>query len=101
MVPTDGTVGDVNVTKSLEPSLDEQATAALRKWTFKPGTLNGEAVPVQIEVEMSFSVRARRAAKQQVVRTDCYGRARVGSARRSSSRSTTAPSDVSLSTSSE
>ena len=56
VVLTDGTVGDVRVTKSLHPELDEAAMRTLRQWIFKPGTKDGVAVPVQIEVEMTFTL---------------------------------------------
>ena len=60
VVLTDGTVGDVRVTKPLHPELDEAAMRTLRQWVFKPGTKDGVAVPVQIEVEMtSRSARGR------------------------------------------
>lgn len=60
VVLTDGTVGDVRVTKLLHPDLEEEAVRSLRQWTFKPGTKDGVAVPVQIEVEMAFTLRSGR-----------------------------------------
>ena len=57
IVLADGTVGQVRVTKGLDPSLDAEATKALKQWKFKPGTRDGKAVPVQTTVEMSFEVR--------------------------------------------
>jgi TonB family protein len=57
VVLTDGTVGDVRVKERLHPELDEEAMRSLRQWTFKPGTKDGAAVPVQIEVEMTFTLR--------------------------------------------
>ena len=56
VVLTDGTVGDIRVTKRLHPDLDEEAIRTLRQWVFKPGTKDGVAVPVQIEVEMTFTL---------------------------------------------
>jgi protein TonB len=59
VVQTDGTVGDVRIMKSLDPSpngLDEEAVSCLKKWTFTPGKKDGADVPVVIEVEMSFSM---------------------------------------------
>lgn len=56
----DGTVADIKVVKSLHPDLDEAAVKALRKWTFKPGTKDGQAVAVRIEVEMTFTLRNPR-----------------------------------------
>ncbi|MEP6916172.1 MAG: energy transducer TonB [Acidobacteriota bacterium] len=57
VVLPDGTVGDVKVTQLLDPGLDREAVAALRKWTFNPGTLSGRPVPVQVMVEMSFTLK--------------------------------------------
>jgi len=57
VVLPDGGVGDIRVTQSLEPSLDAAAVRALRKWRFEPGTKDGKAVPVQVSIEMTFTVR--------------------------------------------
>jgi TonB family protein len=57
VVATDGTVGDVTVTKALHPVLDQQAVIAAKKWRFKPGMKDGKPVPVRVELEMSFTVR--------------------------------------------
>jgi protein TonB len=50
VVKTDGTVGDVTVTKSLdaEYGLDQAAVDAARLWKFTPGTKGGKAVPVEV-----------------------------------------------------
>ena len=37
--------------------LDRQATRALERWRFAPGTHRGQAVPVQVTVEMFFTLR--------------------------------------------
>ena len=52
-----GKVGDVKVTKPLDPALDAEAVRALRQWTFDPGTRNGQPVPVQVMVQMSFTLK--------------------------------------------
>jgi TonB family protein len=56
VVLTDGTIGDVRVTRSLDPDLDQSAMATLRQWRFSPGTVVNKPVPVLVEVEMSFSI---------------------------------------------
>ena len=56
VVLPDGTVGDVRIVERLYSELDEEAVRALRQWTFKPGTKNGVAVPVRVEVEMTFTL---------------------------------------------
>jgi TonB family protein len=57
VVLPDGTVGDVRILKRFHPDQDEEAVRALRQWRFKPGTKDGIAVPVRVEVEMAFTLR--------------------------------------------
>ena len=57
VVETDGSVGDVTVTKSLDEELDQQAVRALRQWRFEPGKKDGKRVRVQIALEMTFTLR--------------------------------------------
>jgi protein TonB len=59
VVRPDGSVGDVQVIRSLDPTfgLDQQAMAAARKWRFAPGTRLGEPVPVLITIELTFTLR--------------------------------------------
>jgi periplasmic protein TonB len=59
VVRPDGSVGDVHVVRSLDPTfgLDQQAMAAARKWRFAPGTRLGEPVPVLITIELTFTLR--------------------------------------------
>ena len=56
VVRTDGTVGDITVTRSLdsEYGLDKQAIAALSQWRFEAGLKDERPVPVRITVEMQF-----------------------------------------------
>jgi TonB family protein len=59
VVRPDGSVSDVEVLRSLDRTfgLDEEAVKAARQWRFRPGTLRGEAVPVRVVIEMSFTLR--------------------------------------------
>jgi protein TonB len=59
VVLKDGTVGDVNVTKSLDSvyGLDEEAVKALKQWVFEPGQKDGKPVPVRVNVEMTFNLK--------------------------------------------
>jgi protein TonB len=59
VVLTDGTVGEVRVVRSLdkEHGLDDQAVKTVKKWRFTPGKRNGIAVPVVVEIQMSFTLR--------------------------------------------
>jgi TonB family protein len=57
VVLDNGKVGDVRVSKSLDRELDAEAIRTLRQWRFTPGERDGRPVPVQISVEMNFSLR--------------------------------------------
>jgi TonB family protein len=59
VVQTDGTVGDVKVTGSLdrEFGLDDAAVNAIKQWEFTPGTKEGRPVPVRVDVEMNFHLK--------------------------------------------
>jgi protein TonB len=59
VVQTDGTVGEVRVIRSLDKKfgVDEEAVKTLKRWRFTPGKKDGVAVPVLIEVEMTFVMR--------------------------------------------
>jgi periplasmic protein TonB len=59
VVKPDGSVGDVQVVRSLDPTfgLDQQAVAAARRWRFFPGTRLGEPVSVLITIELTFTLR--------------------------------------------
>jgi periplasmic protein TonB len=58
VVSPDGTVGEIRVTRSLDRrfGLDDEAVATLKKWRFVAGAKDGVAVPVLVEVEMSFTL---------------------------------------------
>ena len=57
VVKKDGTVGEVTVKKPLHPELDEEAVKAMKKWEFRPGTKDGKAVDVAVDVEMTFNLK--------------------------------------------
>jgi TonB family protein len=58
IVTTEGIPGDdVRVTKSLDPDLDQEAIVALRQWRFKPGTKDDKPVDVEVNVEMTFTLK--------------------------------------------
>jgi TonB family protein len=57
VVKADGTVGEVRVTKSLDADLDQQAIIATKQWTFKPGTVDGKPVDVEVNIELTFKLR--------------------------------------------
>jgi protein TonB len=51
-----GRLLEPNVVRSADHRLDELALAAVRKWVFKPGTINGEPADVLYLVDVSFSI---------------------------------------------
>jgi TonB family protein len=59
VVEPDGTVSKVRVVTSLdkEYGLDDEAVRTVKKWRFEPGKRDGVAVPVLVDVEMTFSMR--------------------------------------------
>jgi periplasmic protein TonB len=54
VVGKDGRTYDIRVSQSVGMGLDEQAIEAVRKWRFRPATLNGQAVAAQIAVQVDF-----------------------------------------------
>lgn len=59
VVRPDGTVGDVQIVRSLDPTfgLDLQAIAAVKQWKFAARTRLGEPVAVRITIELTFTLR--------------------------------------------
>jgi TonB family protein len=59
VVLSDGKVGDVTVTESLDSvyGLDQKAVEAMKQWEFKPGMKDGKAVAVRIHVNMAFTLK--------------------------------------------
>jgi periplasmic protein TonB len=59
VIQADGSVGDVAVTRSLDKQhgLDDEAVKAVKQWRFAPGKKDGKAVPVLVEIEMSFTLK--------------------------------------------
>jgi len=54
VVDPSGAAKDIQIVSPLGLGLDERAVEAIRTWKFKPGMKDGEPVPVQIAVEVSF-----------------------------------------------
>jgi periplasmic protein TonB len=59
VVNPDGSVGDVQLVRSLDPTfgLDAEAVKAARNWKFQPGTRLGQPVPVLVTIELTFTLR--------------------------------------------
>jgi TonB family protein len=59
VVNPDGTVGEVQVVRSLDRAfgLDQEAVKAARQWRFAPGLRLGEPVAVLVTIELTFTLR--------------------------------------------
>ena len=59
VVLPDGSIGDISVTRSLDPvfGLDEEAVKSARLWRWAPGTRFGEPVAVVVQIAVSFNLR--------------------------------------------
>ena len=59
VVNPDGSVGDVQVVRSLDSTfgLDTEAIKAAKQWKFRPGTRMGQPVPVLVTIELTFTLR--------------------------------------------
>jgi TonB family protein len=54
VVGPDGLVQSPSVVKAIGMGLDEAALAAVQQWKFKPGTKEGQPVPVFAQIEVTF-----------------------------------------------
>lgn len=54
VIDRDGNVTEARILKGLPMGLEQEALAAIRQWKFKPGTLNGQAVPVYYNLTVNF-----------------------------------------------
>lgn len=58
VVKADGTVDDdVRITRSLDPDLDQAAITATRQWKFRPGTKDDKPVDVEVNIELTFTLK--------------------------------------------
>ena len=57
VIEDDGTVRKVDVLKGLNLGLTESAVETVKEWTFEPATLEGEPVPVFLNLVINFSLQ--------------------------------------------
>ena len=59
VVLADGMVGDVTVSRSLDPmlGLDQEAVKATKQWKFRPGMKDGKPVAVRVQIELAFTLK--------------------------------------------
>ena len=61
IVRKDGTADSFNILQGLGHGLDESAIRTVaNRWRFKPGTLDGNPVDVQILIEVAFRLYTRK-----------------------------------------
>ncbi len=53
-----GSVEEIRVLRSINPLLDQAAERAVRRWSYRPATLNGRAVRVYLTVTVDFRLRS-------------------------------------------
>jgi protein TonB len=56
IIDKSGNVRDVKILKGLPFGLDNAAADAVRRWKFKPGTLNGQPVDVLFNLTVNFKL---------------------------------------------
>lgn len=54
VIDRQGNVTDARIIKGLPMGLDQEALRAIKRWKFKPGTLNGQPVPVYFNLSVNF-----------------------------------------------
>ena len=57
VINQEGEVVDARVIKGLPMGLENEALSALKRWKFKPGTLNGRPVPVYFNLVINFQLQ--------------------------------------------
>jgi TonB family protein len=65
MIDEAGVVRDVRILKGLPSGLSEAVVDALRRWTFKPATLNGQPVQVIFNLTINFKLGIPAAAPER------------------------------------
>jgi TonB family protein len=56
IVGPDGKPRDIRIQRGIGMGLDKKAIEAVQQWRFNPATKDGQAVAVQISVEVSFKL---------------------------------------------
>ena len=57
IINKEGTVENVKVLKGLPMGLDQSAIDAIKRWRFKPATLNGKPVTVYYNLTVNFTLQ--------------------------------------------
>lgn len=59
IVEPDGSARDIRVLRPMGYGLEEKAMEAVQKWRFKPGFKDGNAVPVEAQIQTNFRILRR------------------------------------------
>ena len=54
VIGPDGRPRDIRVVRTLGVGLDQKAIEAVKEWRFEPAMLDGRAVPVEVNIEVTF-----------------------------------------------
>ena len=57
IIDKEGNVTNVKVLKGLPMGLEEEAVKAIKRWKFKPATLNGKPVDVYYNLTVNFRLQ--------------------------------------------
>jgi TonB family protein len=57
VITTEGKADQIEVIRSLDAGLDQNAIDAVEQWTFQPGTKDGEPVAVQATIEVHYRLQ--------------------------------------------
>jgi TonB family protein len=56
IIDAQGNPQNVHIIRHLKMGLDEEALAAVSQYKFKPATLQGTPVPVEVNIEVNFKI---------------------------------------------
>ena len=73
-IDPEGNPQNIQIKRSLEPSLDQAAIDAVRKWRFLPATKDGQPVSMWITVEVNFTMEDKRLDQERKERTQTLER---------------------------
>jgi TonB family protein len=57
VIGVDGKTSDIRIVHSLRADYDKQTIASVQSDSFKPAALDGKPAPIQIEIEVHYSLR--------------------------------------------
>jgi len=57
IIGADGSVRDVRVVRGVSPLLDPAALEAVKRWRYRPASIDGRHVAVYLKVVLTFSLR--------------------------------------------